>query len=218
VALELKLASTRSSRMGAGPVGDDRRNALDQPGTPAMIRGDFHMAIEGLRPTPQHSNLHISDEVGAWLGVLDRLGLMQDHDRVAETMIADIDNLRSCGLVGEPYIYYPQAITFQGLVDALDNGNFPRHAYPPTDINHRVWEPGVPSERYSYNQLDQLALKELYSDWAPQVRLAVYNTHATPKVDKLLHFLGLPFDEHSGAPGQSTRQRQPITPSMKDLS
>ena len=205
MALELKLASTRSSRMGAGPVGDDRRNALDQPGTPAMIRGDFHMAIEGLRPTPQHSNLHISDEVGAWLGVLDRLGLMQDHDRVAETMIADIDNLRSCGLVGEPYIYYPQAITFQGLVDALDNGNFPRHAYPPTDINHRVWEPGVPSERYSYNQLDQLALKELYSDWAPQVRLAVYNTHATPKVDKLLHFLGLPFDEHSGTPGQRTQ-------------
>ena len=59
------------------------------------------MAIEGLRPASQHSNLHIGDEVGAWLGVMDRLGLMQDHDRVAETMIADIDNLRLCGLVGK---------------------------------------------------------------------------------------------------------------------
>jgi hypothetical protein len=33
------------------------------------------MAIEGLRPAPQHSNLHISREVGAWLRALDRLGL-----------------------------------------------------------------------------------------------------------------------------------------------
>lgn len=163
------------------------------------------MAIDGLRPVPQHSDLHISDEVGAWLGVLDRLGLMQDHDRVAETMIADIDNLRSCGLVGEPYVYYPQAITFQGLVDALDNGKFPRHAYPASDVNHKVWGPGEHKERYSYSQLDQLALKQAYAEWAPQVRLAVYNTQATPKVDRLLHFLGLPFDADSAAPGQRTQ-------------
>ena len=163
------------------------------------------MAIEGLRSAPQHSNLHISDEVAAWLGTLDRLGLMQDHDRVAETMIGDIDHLRLCGLVGEPYVYYPQAITFQGLVDALDNGNFPRHAYPPTDINHRVWAPGEHGERYSYRQLDQLALRQPYAERAPQVRLAVYNMQATPKVDRLLHFLGLPFDAHSAAPGQKTQ-------------
>jgi hypothetical protein len=163
------------------------------------------MAIEGLRPAPQHSNLHISDDVGAWLGALDRLGLMQDHDRVAQTMIADIDNLRLCGLVGEPYVYYPQAITFQGLIDSLDNGNFPRHAYPPTDMNHRVWGPGEHRERYSYHHLDQLSLEQAYADWAPQVRLAVYNTQATPKVDRLLHFLSLPFDAHSAAPGQRTQ-------------
>jgi hypothetical protein len=163
------------------------------------------MPIEGLRSAPQHNNLHISDEVGAWLGVLDRLGLMQDHDRVAETIIAEIDGLSSCGLAGEPYIYYPQAITFQGLVDALDNAQFPRHVYPPTDINHRVWGPGEHKERYSYHHLDQLALRQAHSEWAPQVRLAVYNAQATPKVDKLLHFLGLPFDEHSGAPGQRTQ-------------
>jgi hypothetical protein len=33
------------------------------------------MAIEVLRPDPQHNDLHISDEFGAWLGALDRLGL-----------------------------------------------------------------------------------------------------------------------------------------------
>ena len=163
------------------------------------------MAIEGLRRAPQHSNLHISDEVGAWLGALDRLGLMQDHDRVTQTMIADIDNLRLCGLVGEPYVYYPQAITFQGLIDGLDNGDFPRHAYPATDINHRVWGPGEHGERYSYHHLDQLSLEQAYADWAPQVRLAVYNTQATPKVDRLLHFSSLPFDAHSAAPGQRTQ-------------
>ncbi len=65
------------------------------------------MAIEGLRPAPQHSNLHISDEVGAWLGVLDRLGLMQDHDRVAETMTTDIDNVRGCLVVCGTWVAAP---------------------------------------------------------------------------------------------------------------
>ncbi len=163
------------------------------------------MVIDGLRPASQHNNLHIGDDVAAWLGVLDRLGLMQDHDRVAETMIAEIDHLRSCELVGEPYVYYPQAITFQGLVDALDNGEFPRHAYPATEINHRVWGPGEHRERYCYHQLDQLSLRQAYAEWAPQVRLAVYNPQATPKVDRLLHFLGFPFDQHSAALGQKTQ-------------
>lgn len=163
------------------------------------------MAIEGLRTTPQHSDLHISDEVASLLRVLDRLGLMQEHDRVAKTMIAAIDNLSLCGMVGEPYVYYPQAITFQGLIDALDNGTFPRHTYPSTDINHRVWGSGEHTEGYRYRELDRLALGQPFADWAPQVRLAVYNTHSTPKVDKLLHFLGLPFDTHNAERGQETQ-------------
>ena len=105
----------------------------------------------------------------------------------------------------EPYVYYLQAITFEGLVDALDNGDFPRQGYPPTDINHRVWGPGEHRERYNYHRLDQLALRQACAYRAPQIRLAVYNTQATPKVDKRLHFLGLPFDAHSAAPGQRTQ-------------
>jgi hypothetical protein len=163
------------------------------------------MAIQGLRTTPQHTNLHISDEVASSLAVLDRLGLMQDHDRVAETMIADIDNLRLCGMVGEPYVYYPQAITFHGLINALNNGPFPRHTYPSTSINHRVWGSGEHTDGYSYQQLDKLALRQPCADWAPQVRLAVYNTHSSPKVDKLLHFLALPFDTHNAGRGQHTQ-------------
>jgi len=163
------------------------------------------MSIEGLRASPRHSDLHVSDEVGSWLMALERLGLVQDRDRAAETLAADIDRLSNCGVAGEPYVYYPQAITFQGLIDALNDGEFPRHTYPPTNIDHRVWGSREHTGAYSYQQLDKLALEDKYADFAPQVRLAVYNAHSTPKVDKLLHFLGLPFDAHNAERGEKTQ-------------
>ena len=166
------------------------------------------MAIEGLRPAPDHHHLaiNVSKEVGGWTEALGILGLVQD--RVTESINADIELLSSCGMAGEPFVYCPQAISFHDLITALDHGKFPKHAYPPTSRNHKVWSLGehaAGSEGYTEHELDRIARNQPYAGGVPHVRLAVYNANSTAKLDKLLHFLDLPFDQHSAEPGQTTQ-------------
>ncbi|HMK95948.1 MAG TPA: hypothetical protein VK425_00285 [Acidimicrobiales bacterium] len=175
------------------------------------------MAIEGLRAAPDHVAVNVSKEVGAWTEALGILGLVQD--RVSETINADIEHLSSCGVAGEPYVYYPQAISFHGLINALDHGKFARHTYPPTSRNHKVWalgEHAAGSGGYTEHELDRIARHQPYADCLPHVRLAVYEANGTAKLDRLLHFLGLPFDRHNAEPGQTT-QLDAINQAIRDF-
>lgn len=151
------------------------------------------MAIEGLRTVAQPNQIDISDEVGASVEALDMLGLVQDRDRVADSVTAEFRTLGQVGTSGEAFIQLPRdVITLQGLVTVLDGGKYPQGKYSTTFVYNELWTPGTTSGSYEATELDNLILGQRNSTWPAHARLAVHNPASTQ--EPLLHFLGKPFD------------------------
>src|SRR3990167_1812088 len=161
------------------------------------------MTIEGLRNAPSLPQVNITDAVGASVEALDRLDLVNDRERVVETVTADFELINSSGVTGESFVQIPQRLVkLSGLVETLDAGPYPGRDYPATYIYHALWTPGNNANGYKDEELGNLEGDET-AVWQPHARLAVHNPDS--KDEPLLHFLGQPYDAKYAEQGQETQ-------------
>lgn len=151
------------------------------------------MAIEGLKTVAQPNQVNFSDQVGASVEALDLLGLVEDHDKVTESVTADYNALTKSGRAGEAFIQLPRdVITLGGMVRVLDDTPYTGdRKYPTTYVYDELWTPGVGSEGYQVAELDNLTLGG-NGNFATHARLAVHNP--ANEQEPLLHLLDMPFD------------------------
>ncbi|MEO8785336.1 MAG: hypothetical protein ABI221_03490 [Candidatus Saccharimonadales bacterium] len=154
------------------------------------------MTIEGLRTAPQPSEVDMSDLIGASVEALNVLGLVEDRDMVTESVAAEFKALGQAGRTGEPYIQLPRGvITLDDLVQASDNVSYANdRKYPESYVYRELWTPGVGTEGYKAEDLDNLTLGG-DGNFVPHARLAVHGPASDQ--EPLLHFLGMPFDAKS---------------------
>lgn len=163
------------------------------------------MAIEGLRGARIPTQPNVTDHVGASVEALDRLGLVEDHDQVTESLTADFGRLTDeAGVMGEPYVQLPRNMVALGsLIEVLDSGDYAGKKYPETYRYDALWTPGSGSEGYEANEMGALEVGQPGTGWPAHARLAVYSAD-TPQ-EPLLHFLGKPFDEKYARDGELTQ-------------
>lgn len=162
------------------------------------------MAIEGLKTVTQPNEVNFSDQVGASVEALDLLGLVEDHDKVTESVTADYNALTKSGRAGEAFIQLPRdVITLGGMVRVLDDAPYTGdRKYSTTYVYDELWTPGVGAEGYQAEELDNLTLTG-NGNFAPHARLAVHNP--ANKQEPLLHFLDMPFDDKHAKRKQQTQ-------------
>lgn len=170
------------------------------------------MAIEGLSREQSVPVAKPSDDIGVAVEALERLGLVADRDRVAETVAADFAALDSSGTTGEKYIALPNCSrTLWQIIAASDSGEYMGgKKYPKTYVYHNLWTPGAHRGGLQAEEIGRLGLpdQQASDDWQEHARLAVHNPAS--EHEPLLHFLGLAFDEMYAQEGQDT-QLQAIT-------
>lgn len=162
------------------------------------------MAIEGLRTAPQPSEVNLSDHIGATVEALNVLGLVQERDQVTESVAAEFGALVESGRTGEAFIQLPRSvITLEDLVSASDSTTYAGDKkYPESYVYRELWTPGLGTEGYKADDLDNLTLGG-NGDFAPHARLAVHNPAS--EQEPLLHFLDMPFDKKYADEGQQTQ-------------
>jgi hypothetical protein len=171
--------------------------------------------IKGLRDKPYHSPITISEQVAVQVEILRRLGLVADHDEAAESLAADAETLYQCDEPGELYVQIPRhMVSLPDLIAVLDSSGSGRRHHP-TAVNHSVWSftthtdvlgrPWPDCYGYTRDELGCLLPGGGLSDFPVHARLAVHSHSHTPKTDRLLHFLGHPYDKHNAEPGQETQ-------------
>jgi hypothetical protein len=152
------------------------------------------MAIEGLRtvPQPQPVDVGKADHVGATVEALNMLGLVEDTDRVTETVSTEFAALHQAGRTGEAFVQLPRGIITLGDLLAASYGATYAHeiSYPKSYVGHELW-PGTDPDGYKAEELDNLT-PDGDGNFAPHARLAVHNPTNTQ--EPLLHFLDKPFD------------------------
>lgn len=163
------------------------------------------MAIEGLRTAPQPNAVNMQDEVDASVEALEMLGLVQDRDRLTETVAADFNALAQSGQTGEAFIQLPRGvITLEGLIAVSDGATYAGdRKYPATYKWGELWTPGAHPDGFRADDLDNLSLGKQNGDYPSHARLAVHNPAS--EQEPLLHFLGKPFDGKYAEPGQQTQ-------------
>lgn len=164
------------------------------------------MTIEGLRTVPRHEDVNLSDQVGASVEALVMLDLVEDQDRVTETLTADYTNLvNNSGRTGELFVQLPRGIiTLADLIEVSDSATYSKdkRRYPKASVYNRLWTPGFSQEGYQADELDNLTLGS-NGDFIPHARLAIHNP--VNQQEPLLHFLDQPFDKIHAKRGQQTQ-------------
>ena len=162
------------------------------------------MAIEGLK-APEVRN--VTDEVDVAVEALDMLGLVEDRDRVTESIKADFDALSVLSVGGgERYVQLPRnVITLPEMINALDSGSYSEgREYPKTYVWEDLWTPGASTAGYKDDDLGNLSADRKDADWPAHVRMVILNEEDSPE-EPLLHFLNQPFDEKYAEKGQKTQ-------------
>ena len=163
------------------------------------------MTIEGLNTVRQPVDLDLSDHVGASVEALRMLGLVEDQDRVAETLAVDYAKLvRNSGRTGELFIQLPKGmITLADLIQISDSVPPPKDKrYPKTSFYNELWTPGFSQGGYQADELDNLALGS-NDDFTSHARLAIHDP--VGELEPLLHFLDQPFDKIHAKRGKQTQ-------------
>jgi hypothetical protein len=163
------------------------------------------MAIEGLRTVPEpNSNVNVSDEVGAAVLALDMLGLVEDHEQVTESITASFGDLAASKQPGEAYIQVPRKlVSLPGIIEVLDGAKYPGdREYPDTWVYRDLWIPGTDEGSFEAEDIGNLELGQR-DDFPPHARIAVHNPNSHE--ERLLHYLGQPFDEMYAKEGEETQ-------------
>ncbi|HET7060002.1 MAG TPA: hypothetical protein VFH99_01640 [Candidatus Saccharimonadales bacterium] len=160
------------------------------------------MAIEGLRAAEVRV---ASDEAGAAVEALDMLGLVEDRERVAESVAADFAALNESAQVGEKFIQVPRSIiTLAEMVQTLDDGSYESgETYPKTYVDDELWTPGNHASGYKADDIGNLVLGAKNGNWPAHARIAITNPDSTE--EPLLHFLNQPYDEKYAEEGEETQ-------------
>jgi hypothetical protein len=164
------------------------------------------MAVEGLRTVPvPNLNVNVTDEVGAAVQALDMLGLVEDRERVTETVTADFEVLTDSGQTGEAYIQVPRKrVSLPGIIAVLDGASYPGdREYPDTWVYNDLWTPGTDEGSFEAEDIGNLELGQKDVDFPPHARLAVHNPNNPD--EPLLHYLSKPFDELYAEAGKETQ-------------
>lgn len=155
------------------------------------------MAIEGLRTAPQPvTEVNFNDHVGATVEALNVLGIIEDRDRVTDTVTKDFESLGASGRTGEAFIQIPRSlVTLEQLIDASDSATYSNsRTYPKSDVWKKLWIPGNDPNGYSADELDRLTL-DGSGNFDIHARLAIFGEEATK--EPLLHFLNMPYDDYA---------------------
>src|SRR5436853_4317 len=106
------------------------------------------MAIEGLKNVAEPQTSTQTDEIGAAVEALELLGLVEDRDRVTETVTADFSVLDKGGVAGEKFIKLPNRnVSLPEMIVVLDSGNY-KDTYPETYVDDNIWTPGAHPKGY----------------------------------------------------------------------
>lgn len=160
------------------------------------------MAIEGLRKAQPNP----TDEIGASVEALYRLGLVEDLGRVAETVTAGFNALtRSSGKTGDAYVQLPRSlVTLPTMIEVLDSGTYPSYTkYLPAQVDDALWTASAVGCGYEADDIGNLEVGKHEANWPAHVRLAVHNP--VSEAEPLLHFLNQPFDEEYAKAGEQTQ-------------
>ncbi|MGH7238279.1 MAG: hypothetical protein ACREGF_07125 [Candidatus Saccharimonadales bacterium] len=112
------------------------------------------------------STPNVADEIGVSVEALDMLGLVEDRDRVTETVTAGFEALNTSGQTGERYVQLSRnLITLSGMITALDGATYPENrSYPKTYVYHELWTPKADQNSYKAEELGKLERGEQNSD------------------------------------------------------
>jgi hypothetical protein len=168
------------------------------------------MAIEGLRTVPEpNPNINISDAVGASVQALDMLGLVADHEQVTDSITAEFGALSSLlsgdgPMTGEAYIQIPRkVISLPRMIEVLDGAKYPGdREYPDTWVYRDLWVPGTNKGSLEAEDIGNLELGN-QGDFPVHARAAVLNPNNPD--ERLLHYLGQPYDEMYAREGEETQ-------------
>ena len=168
------------------------------------------MAIEGLRTVPEpNPTINVSDAVGVTVQALDMLGLVQDREQVTDSVTTEFGALNALlpgdgPMTGEAYIQIPRkVISLPRMIEVLDGAKYPgEREYPDTWVYRDLWVPGTTKGSLEAEDIGNLELGNR-SDFPVHARVAVYNPNN--REERLLHYLGQPYDEMYAEKGEETQ-------------
>ena len=170
------------------------------------------MAIEGLREVSLASEVKLSlsrqtDQETAFAEALSVFGLVEDRQRVIDSVGAEIESYEGCGRTGGFYVYLSRKIiTLARSVEIFNKATFPdEERHFESTVDPKLWTPGEDEYGYKEEELDKLRLdSDSEDDVSPHVRLAVHDK------GQLAHFTDQPFNIESSIAGQQTPQLSSI--------
>lgn len=164
------------------------------------------MAIEALKRVEVPVVKYPSEDIDVAVDALERVALVDDSNReeVRESVKADFEALDAANTAGPRYPALPRRlVSLHQIIKATDSGNYANGAeYPATYLDSDLWTPDN-SQGYQAEELGNLEAGETDDSWAPHIRIAVKNPDSP--YDKLLHFLGQPYDEKYAVKGEETQ-------------
>src|SRR5580658_4977526 len=104
------------------------------------------MPIHGLERGQQPS-VNVSDDIGASVEAMERLGLVPDalREDIVKDITADFDTLRSSGRTGELYVcLQPGLVTLEEINEVSDGGTYrDSRKYSKSYVDPEIWIPGA---------------------------------------------------------------------------
>jgi hypothetical protein len=172
------------------------------------------MALVGLKERQQ-----FGDEASATVVALELLGLVDDRERLLDSVSTEFEVLRASGIPGELYIQVPESVcsacaiaraVWYGQLSARSLEDDPKYVtFESLRENvDPLWRPGHAAHSYTVSEVGNLTIPSSQDrKWAPHARLAVYDTENTKAHNGkgLLHFLNQPFDSERATAGQQTQ-------------